>query len=54
MEWDEPCPSGRKSAHIIGNVSRYADERGGKDMITPAANKAALENAMAFLTTDSQ
>ena len=54
VEWSEPCACGQQSAHIVGNVSRYADERGGKDVVAPAANKAALEKAMTFLTVDSQ
>ena len=54
VEWSEPCACGQQSAHIVGNVSRYADERGGQDVIAPTASNAALENAMAFLISDTQ
>lgn len=49
VEWSEPCPCGQSSAYIVGEISRYADERGGKDVVKPTATAAAHDKAMAFL-----
>ena len=50
IDWSEPCPCGQSSAYIVGGeVGRYADERGGKDVLVPTAKLQAHETAMNFL-----
>ena len=49
IEWSEPCACGQTSAYIVGDISRYADARGGKDVLKPVATAKAHETAMAFL-----
>lgn len=51
LEWDQPCPCGRTSRYIVGEVQRYSERSGGDDKITCAGTKSAHQEAMDFLNT---
>ena len=49
IEWSEPCACGQTSPYIVGEISRYAEERGGVDDFPPTAPLSAHNNALEFL-----
>jgi hypothetical protein len=49
VEWDAPCPCGRTSRYIVGDIQRFSDKHGGDDKITCAASEGANKEAMDFL-----
>ena len=50
MDWSAECPCGRTSAHIIGEIRRFSDAKGGDDKISCAATEGAHREAMDFLS----
>jgi hypothetical protein len=49
VDWT-PCPCGRTSLHVHGEVGRLSEKRGGDDKITCAAAEDAHAAAIDFLT----
>lgn len=50
VNWDQPCACGRTSAHVVGEIRRYSEKKGGDDKISCAATEEAHKEAMDFLT----
>lgn len=48
INWNEPCPCGRGSAHL-GDIGRFSEKYGVDDKITCAATPAAYAEAMSYL-----
>ena len=49
VEWDQPCPCGRTSRYIVGDIQRFSDKTGEDDKITCAASESSNKEAMDFL-----
>jgi hypothetical protein len=52
VDW-RPCPCGRSTVHMHGNIQRYSEMRGGDDKITCAAADDAHAAAIDFLAAAS-
>jgi hypothetical protein len=50
VDW-RPCPCGRETVHLHGNIQRFSEKRGGDDKITCAAADDAHAAAIDFLAT---
>lgn len=48
INWEDPCPCGKTSAHL-GNIGRFSEKYGVDDKITCAATPAAYAEAMSYL-----
>lgn len=48
INWQDPCPCGRNSAHL-GDIRRFSEKYGADDKITCAATPAAYAEAMSYL-----
>lgn len=53
VNWDKPCPCGRQSFYIEGDIQRYSEKQGGDDKISCAATENAHKEALDFLTNFS-
>ena len=50
IDWDDPCPCGRRSIALEKQINRVSEIQGGDDKISCAATPAAQAEAMDFLT----
>lgn len=50
IDWD-PCPCGRTSPHLTDSITRFSEEQGGVDEITPTATQQAHAALREFLNT---
>jgi hypothetical protein len=49
MNWDTPCPCGRRTTYLDKNIQRYRDKSKGGDKVTCAATQQSYDDAMDFL-----